>query len=48
MGFPRNTLAPPIKALKHREFGVCWLHGFLIPYKLGEELGTKDLRFPTL
>lgn len=47
--FPGTHLLSRLrKALTQREFGVCLLHGFPVSYKLGEELGIKDLRSPTL
>lgn len=45
LGFPRTHSHYLMKKTsKYTEFGVCWLHGFLIPYKLGEGLEIKDLR----
>lgn len=39
------TLPPLTKTtLKHTELAVCWLHSFLILYKLGEGLEIKALR----
>lgn len=45
LGFPRtHSHSLMKKTANYTEFGVCRLHGFLIPYKLREGLEIKDLR----